>query len=160
DQPAVTALALTAFKGDPKSRYQGAEPPWMQAGYDFILGCARPDGGIHRSNLVTYNKSISMLALLVANKPAYDPVLRKARQFLVGLQGDFGEKGKLDDIFDGGIGYGTRYEHSDMGNTLAALEALYYSKRLTEDKNFANAHDLNWDAAIRFLQNCQNLPAY
>ena len=160
NQPAVTALALTAFKGDPKNRYRTTEPVWLKKGYEFLLASVQPDGGIHRSNLVTYNTSISMMALLVANKTEYDPVIRKARGFLVGLQRDFGEKGKLDDVFDGGIGYGSKYEHSDMGNTLAALEALYYSKRLGEDKNLADAQDLNWAAAIQFLQNCQNLPAY
>lgn len=160
DQPAITAMALTAFKGDPKTRYQTPEPAWLKKGYGFVLGCVKPDGSIHRTNLVTYSTSISMMALLASGNPEYDPVVRKARQFLVGLQRDFGEKGKLDDVFDGGIGYGSRYEHSDMGNTLAALEALYYSKRLVEDKNLADAHDLDWAAAIHFLQNCQNLPAY
>ncbi len=160
DQPAVTALALTAFKGDPKKRYQTTEPVWLKRGYEFLLASVQPDGGIHRSNLVTYNTSISMMALLAANRVEYDPVILKARGFLVGLQRDFGAKGKLDDVFDGGIGYGSKYEHSDMGNTLAALEALYYSKRLGEDKNLADAQDLNWAAAIQFLQNCQNLPAY
>ena len=160
DQPAVTALALTAFKGDPKKRYQTTEPVWLKKGYSFLLASVQPDGGIHRSNLVTYNTSISMMALLAANKVEYDPVILNARGFLVGLQRDFGAKGKLDDVFDGGIGYGSKYEHSDMGNTLAALEALYYSKRLGEDKNLADAQDLNWAAAIQFLQNCQNLPAY
>ncbi len=160
DQPAVTALALTAFKGDPKKRYQTTEPVWLKRGYEFLLASVQPDGGIHRSNLVTYNTSISMMALLAANKVEYDPVILKARGFLMGLQRDFGAKGKLDDVFDGGIGYGSKYEHSDMGNTLAALEALYYSKRLGEDKNLADAQDLNWAAAIQFLQNCQNLPAY
>jgi squalene-hopene/tetraprenyl-beta-curcumene cyclase len=120
----------------------------------------RPDGGIHRSNLVTYNTAVSMMALLAVNEPRYDPVLRRARQFLVGLQGDFGEKGKVDDVFDGGIGYGSKYEHSDMGNTLAALEALYYSKHLVPEKPQGDSRDLNWAAAIHFLQNCQNLPAY
>lgn len=160
DQPAVTALALTAFKGNPKNRYQANEPAWLKRGYTFVAGCAKPDGGIHQTNLVTYNTSISMMALLAANKPEYDPILRKARGFLVGLQRDFGEKGKTDDVLDGGIGYGSKYEHSDMGNTLAALEALYYSKRLIEDKNLADTRDLDWAAAIQFLQNCQNLPAY
>jgi len=47
-----------------------------------------------------------------------------------------------------------------MAHTLAALEALYYSRHLVEDKNLADARDLNWAAAIHFLQNCQNLPAY
>ena len=160
DQPAVTALALTAFKGDPKERYRSPEPAWLKRGYDFVLASAQPDGGIHRSNLVTYNTSISMMALLAANKSAYEPVIRRARGFLVGLQRDFGEKGRLDDVFDGGIGYGSKYEHSDMGNTLAALEAIHYSRHLNTDKNPADAKDLDWAAAIRFLQNCQNLTAY
>lgn len=161
EQPAVTALALTAFKGDPKNRYRAAEPAWLMKGYSFILASAQRDGGIHRSNLVTYNTSISMMALIAANRPEYDPVIRRARAFLVGLQRDFGDKGRLDDVFDGGIGYGSKYEHSDMGNTLAALEAIHHSRHLVADqKQLADAQDLDWAAAIQFLQNCQNLPAY
>src|SRR5439155_4675213 len=114
----------------------------------------------HQTNLVTYNTAISMMALLAANKKEYEPILRKGRQFLAGLQGDFDTQGKIDNVFDGGIGYGTKYPHSDMANTLAALEALYYSKHLLNDENLADARDLNWQAAIHFLQNCQNLPAY
>ena len=160
DHPAVSALALMAFQGEPNGKYRGAQPGWMKKGYGFILGCAQPTGGIHTTNLVTYNTAASMMALLTANQPEYEPVIRKARQFLIGLQGDFGAKGKLDSPFDGGIGYGTRYEHSDMGNTLSALEALYYSKHLAEDKNLAEVKDLNWEAAIHFIQSCQNLPGH
>jgi squalene-hopene/tetraprenyl-beta-curcumene cyclase len=152
DQPAVTALALVAFKGDPRNRFKDPEPAWIRKGYDYVLSCVQPDGGIHRTNLVTYNTSISMLALLAAEKPAYDPIVRKARAYLVGLQG------RSDDVFDGGIGYGSKYQHSDMGNTLQALEALYHSRHLAR-KDVASAEpDLNWQAAIKFLQNCQNLP--
>jgi squalene-hopene/tetraprenyl-beta-curcumene cyclase len=160
DHPAITALALMAFKGEPGGRFQRSEPAWLRRGYAYVLSCVRPDGGIHRSNLVTYNTAISMMALLAADQPEHDAILRRARRFLVGLQNDLGVKGQADDVCDGGIGYGTQYQHSDMGNTLAALEALYYSKRLVEDQALAEARDLNWAAAIRFLQNCQNLPAY
>src|SRR4051812_40548795 len=160
DQPAVTALALAAYQGDPARTPTAREPGWVQNGYEFILNSAKPDGSIFRTNLVTYNTSLCMMALLAANKPEYEPILRKARRFLIGLQGDFGEKGKTDTVFDGGIGYGSKYEHSDMGNTLAALEALYYSKHLARDSTLADNADLNWKAAIQFLQNCQNLPAY
>ncbi|HZO85236.1 MAG TPA: prenyltransferase/squalene oxidase repeat-containing protein [Verrucomicrobiae bacterium] len=152
EHPAVTALALVAFKGDPRKRFKDPEPAWMQRGYDYLLGCARPDGGIHRTNLVTYNTSIAMVGLLAAEKPAYDPVIRKARAYLVGLQG------KSDDVFDGGIGYGSKYQHSDMGNTLQALEALYHSRHLALKDVASPEPDLNWQAAIKFLQNCQNLP--
>lgn len=158
DQPAVTALALTAVLGDPAGRFTNQWPAWVQRGFAFLLGNVQPDGGIHRSNLVTYNTAISLVALMAANRPEYDPTARNARQFLVRLQRDVGEKGRADDVFDGGIGYGTKYEHSDMGNTLAALEALYYSRRLAKDEPRAGERDLNWAAAIQFLQNCQNLP--
>ena len=153
DQPAVTALALVAFKGDPRGRFKDPEPAWMRKSYDFLLSCVQPDGGIHRSNLVTYNTSIAMLALLAADKPAYDPVIRKARAYLVHLQG------RSDGVFDGGIGYGSKYEHSDMGNTLQALEAIYHSQHLARKDVASPEPDLNWQAAIKFLQNCQNLPS-
>lgn len=158
DHPAVTALALMAWAGRPEGSPAPA-PTGLKRGHDFLLQCVQPEGGIHRSNLVTYNTALSMMALLAAREPAYDGVIRRARQFLIGLQSDFGEKGRMDDVFDGGIGYGTKYSHSDMGNTLAALEALHYSRHLVRDQNVREP-DLNWEAAIRFLQNCQNLPAY
>ena len=160
DQPALTALALLAFKGEPGDRYQASEPDWLKRGYACILRDVQPDGGIHHSNLVTYNTALCLMALLAANQPEYEPIVLRARQFLVRLQVDLGDKGKTDTVFDGGVGYGTHYEHSDMGNTLAALEALHYSRRLIEDKNPAEARDLNWAAAVAFLQNCQNLPGY
>ncbi len=160
DTPALTALALIAFEGDPRGRYHKTKPAWLDRSYSYLLDCVQPDGGIHRTNLVTYNTSICLLALQFAANPAYSPVVLNARRFLIGLQGDFGEKGKLDSPFDGGIGYGTKYEHSDMGNTLQALEALYYSKQLVADKNLAGAAELNMAAAIHFLQRCQNLPSH
>jgi len=65
--------------------------------------------------------------------------------------------GKLDTPWDGGIGYSHAAGRSDMNNTLTALEALYHSKHLVEDKG-GSEKDLNWAAAIQFIQNCQNLP--
>jgi squalene-hopene/tetraprenyl-beta-curcumene cyclase len=98
------------------------------------------------------------MALLAADRPDYELLIRKARAFLIGLQQDFGERGKTDKVFDGGIGYGSHYDHSDMGNTLQALEAIYVSRVLAPGKELAEMRDLNWAAAIQFLQNCQNLP--
>ncbi|MEI7729346.1 MAG: prenyltransferase/squalene oxidase repeat-containing protein [Verrucomicrobiota bacterium] len=157
--PAMTAMSLLCFKGDPAGRFAKDEPAFIRRGYAFLLANVKPDGGIYHSNYVTYNTAISMLALLAANRAEYDPVILKARRFLVGLQSDFGEPGKMDTPFDGGIGYGSRYKHSDMGNTLAALEALYYSERLVKDAP-GKEPELNYEAAIHFLQNCQNLPTH
>jgi squalene-hopene/tetraprenyl-beta-curcumene cyclase len=161
DHPALTALALVALQGEPTGRHRGFDNQATRTGYEFLLSCVKPDGSITgKGELATYNTAVSMLALLAANRTEYKPVILRARRFLIGLQNDFGEAGKTDDVFDGGIGYGNNYPHSDMGNTLFALEALYYSKQLAADQGLADAKDLNWPAVIHFIQNCQNLPSY
>ena len=154
--PTVTCgiVGAAPFPLDEYRQVNALREPIRDAVLDEVR--VRPDGGIHKSNLVTYNTAISMTALGAASKPEYHAIIRNARSFLIGLQRDFGEKGKLDDVYDGGIGYGSKYTHSDMGNTLAALEALYYSKQFAADKD--SGRDLNWAAAIQFLQNCQKPP--
>jgi squalene-hopene/tetraprenyl-beta-curcumene cyclase len=159
DHPALTALALVAISGaqGPDTR---SESPALEKGYEYLLGCVRPDGAIYgKPELVNYNTAVSILALLAANRAEYHPLILNARRYLIGLQSIWGEEGKTDDVFEGGIGYGSTYKHSDMSNTMQALEALYYSRHLVKDTTLA-APDLNWEAAIRFIQNCQNLPAY
>lgn len=160
DHPAITALALTALNGDPSGRAAKVNPAAMKKGFAFILSTAQPDGGFYVRELANYNTAVSMMALLTAKDPAHDAALRKARAFLVGSQIDFGEAGKLDTPLDGGIGYGSKYKHSDLNNTLLALEALYYSKHLMADRPAGESKDLDWKAAIAFLQNCQNLPSH
>jgi squalene-hopene/tetraprenyl-beta-curcumene cyclase len=159
EYPAVSALALTAFQGDASKFYRAKYQQNIKKGYDYLLKNARPDGGIYAKDLANYNTSISMMALLMANNPAYDPAVKKARNFLVGLQDDFGKKGMGDDPLDGGIGYGGSYKHSDLVNTSYALEALHYSRYLKSDvTNDPEAKDLNWKAAEQFISRCQNLP--
>ncbi|MEW6305564.1 MAG: prenyltransferase/squalene oxidase repeat-containing protein [Verrucomicrobiota bacterium] len=158
DHPAVTALALMAFQGHPEGKYRKGSPQFLKKGYEFVLSHRQADGGIYVKDLPNYNTALSMMALVAANDPKHEATLRAARKYLVGLQWDFDEKGKTDNPLDGGIGYGSRYPHSDMSNTLLALEALYYTKHLAKDA--PDAGDLNWAAAIQFIQNCQNLPAY
>jgi squalene-hopene/tetraprenyl-beta-curcumene cyclase len=158
DHPAITGLALVALQGDPSGK---PREKVLEKGYNYLLSCAQPDGSIYRKEeLVNYNTSISMMAFLASGKQEYNPLLRNARNFIAGLQSDFGEPGKLDSPFDGGIGYGTKYSHSDMANTLQALEALYHSRHLVADQNFPGARELNWEAAIHFIQSCQNLPSH
>lgn len=155
DHPAVTALCLTALQGG--SRPAKAEV--LKKGYAFVLSCVNPDGSISgKGELLNYNTALSVVALVAAKNPDYKPVIARARQFLVSMQIDMGEPGQVDTPFDGGVGYGSKYKHSDMGNTLAALEALYLSKQLFADEGLAAARDLNWAAAVNFIQNCQNLP--
>ena len=156
DQPAVSGLALVALNG---KKSDAEELAALKKGYAFILRNAHDDGSFHTGKgMVNYNTSIALLALVSANDDQYRPQILAARKYLIGTQIDLGEKGKMDSPFDGGVGYGSRYEHSDMSNTLQALEALYYSKRFAADS--PEKSDLDWKAAIHFLQNCQNLPSH
>ena len=97
--------------------------------------------------------------MLASGDAKYNPTVIKARQFLVRQQWDLGVKGKTDHPLDGGVGYGNSYPHGDLNNTLTALEAIYYSRHLVKDTPEAK-NDLNWKAAISFIQNCQNLSSH
>ncbi len=158
EHPAVTALALIAWQGNPNKPKQ--TPKWIEQGYKFLLTHVQPDGSIYvpGKGLANYNTSLCMMALLAANDKKHNPTLLKARAFLAKQQWDLGEKDKQDHPFDGGVGYGGRYPHSDLNNTLSALEALHFTRHLVKDA--PPQDDLNWKAAIGFIQNCQNLPSH
>lgn len=163
DYPALTALVLTGCMGEPSGAVRNHPPEFIKRGYEYLVGCAQPDGGIYKTNLANYNTSLAIMALLAARDSKYEKTLLRARNFVVGQQNDMGEKGKMDTSVDGGIGYGSR-GHSDMSNTLMALEAIYYSKFLAEKHRetaaSAEMQELNWTAVVEFIQRCQNLPSH
>lgn len=160
DHPALTALVLTAFMADPSGRAKINPPAGVASGYQYLTSCVQPDGGIYRAGLANYNTAVAVTALVAAYNESYQPVLRRARNFLVGLQQDLGEPGTADDPYDGGIGYGDRYRHSDLSNTVFALEAIHYTKFLAGDQSPGGEayKELNWGAAVKFIERCQNLP--
>jgi len=160
DHPALTALVLMAFTADPGPRYRSNSPPSLSRGYRFLIDSVQPNGSIHRGTLVNYNTALSATALAAAGDPAYDEILRNARNYLVNSQVDLGEKRAADTPFDGGVGYGSKYPHSDLNNTLVALEAIRATDFLDRDAGRKPGPSLDWAAAVRFIQNCQNLPAY
>uniref|UniRef100_A0A832EIF2 Cycloartenol synthase n=1 Tax=Desulfacinum infernum TaxID=35837 RepID=A0A832EIF2_9BACT len=162
DHPALTALVLTAFMGDPTGRVRASMPEGVKKGYAFLFKCVQPDGGIYVKDLPNYNTAVSMMALVSAYNPSYEPVLRKARNYLIASQWDFEAKGKTDHPMDGGIGYGSKGQQPDLSNTMMALEAIHYTKFLTKDLGDKDNEykQLNWQAVRTFIQRCQNLPQY
>jgi squalene-hopene/tetraprenyl-beta-curcumene cyclase len=142
--------------GEPTDRYRSHPTAGITNGYAWLLASAQPDGSIFRNQLINYNTSISMMALVMARNPAYDDVLRRARGYLSKSQLDLDESGKVDNVMDGGFGYSHTNKAADLSNTILALEAMRATERLAKDGQ-AGARDLNWEAAIQFLQNCQNL---
>jgi squalene-hopene/tetraprenyl-beta-curcumene cyclase len=159
DYPALTALPLWAYMGDPGGNPHSSpaeKPDYIRKGYDFITASVQPDGGIYRKGLANYNTSISLVALVLARDPKYDPIIRAAHDFVIGQQA----KGMADPSMDGGIGYGptgAARAHPDLSNTVIALEAIRRSEAIA-NKERPGGPKLDWDAAIQFIQRCQNLP--
>jgi squalene-hopene/tetraprenyl-beta-curcumene cyclase len=158
--PAITALGAAAFRLQPGAREQTIQPAAVKKAYGYLLSCVQPDGGIYRKDLPSYNTSVSLMALVLANRGEFQPAILNARKFIISLQDNLNEPGKPDNVFDGGIGYGKSDKNPDLSNTSLALEALALTKNYTKDKNLPEGSDLNWQAAIRFIQCCQNLPSH
>lgn len=156
--PAISALALASILRDPGFDREAALPDWIDKGYQYIRSCQKLDGGIYGKGLATYNTSTSIMALIALGDKEDEQLILKARAFLINQQTDWGNKGETDDQFDGGIGYGGSYAHSDMSNTYLAMEAIFHTKQLAADTANGKQPKLDWEAALEFVSRCQNLP--
>jgi squalene-hopene/tetraprenyl-beta-curcumene cyclase len=130
----------------------------VDRGYTFILSCVQPDGGIYKKEVQSYNTSVVLSALALRNRADDRVVIQNARRYLIGLQVGDAPSGEGSSAFSGGIGYGGTEKRPDLSNTSLALEALYETRPTVKDAHGVKAPDLNWKAALRFVQNCQNLP--
>lgn len=157
EHPALTALPLTAILRDPALDLSEPLSENIEKGFAWLLSQQKENGGIYTEGLATYNTSTSIMALLAKGEKELESNILKARGFLVGQQTDWGESGNTDTRFDGGIGYGGTYKHSDMSNTYLALEALYHTKRLAHDSEHGKQPELDWESALTFISRCQNL---
>ncbi len=155
--PAFTALALTAATRDPNLDRKAAFPEHIEKGFTWLLAQQKEDGGIYNRGLSVYNTATAVTALVAAGREAYEPAIVKARKHLIDNQWDIGQKKETDNPNDGGVGYGSSKEHTDMSNTYLAIEALALSKKVIEDGKHGDQPDLDWDAAVTFLSRCQNL---
>ena len=155
--PAFTALALTAATRDPNLDRKAAFPEHIEKGYNWLLSQQKPDGGIYNRGLSVYNTATAVTALVSAERENYDAAIIKARKHLIDNQWDIGQKKETDNLNDGGVGYGSKNDHTDMSNTYLAIEALALSKKVIEDGKHGDQPDLDWGAAVKFLSRCQNL---
>lgn len=165
EHPALTGLVTYAFLGSREYGGKGERPEFLKKSLDFILRNAKENGAIFDKELPNYNTAICIMALMAAGDPAYHPYIVKGRRYLVTEQDDKGVKGVTDQMYDGGVGYGTK-DHPDLSNTYMALEALRLTEAVESDQagkgdlKTAPQQGLNWEAALKFIERCQNLPAY
>lgn len=155
--PAFTALALTAASRDPNLDRKAPFPEHIEKGFTWLLAQQKEDGGIYNRGLSVYNTATSVTALVAAGREGYEPAIVKARKHLIDNQWDLDKKKETDNVNDGGIGYGSKNDHTDMSNTYLAIEALALSKKVIEDGKHGDQPDLDWDAAVTFLSRSQNL---
>lgn len=147
DNPGITALAATALLR------QTGKTPASQAAHvtralEYLKSLQKPDGGIYIRDLPHYITSVAAMAFVASGRPEYQPVIEKARAFLVEQVIDEGEGYTPKDKFYGGVGYG-----SDLRPDLANVE---YALRALKETGLAKDHGA-WEKAIKFLQRTQNL---
>jgi squalene-hopene/tetraprenyl-beta-curcumene cyclase len=159
---AFTGLALASLMVDPNRLPSGSLPTEMEKGYAFLLKNVQPDGGIYVQARANYNTSLALLALSFhpEAKGKLSPVIKGARRYLIGRQMDLDTPGTTDNPLDGGIGYGDdKGSHADLSNTHFVLEALKAAETVLADTGSLEGEPkLNFNAAITFIERCQNRP--
>ncbi|MGB6220576.1 prenyltransferase/squalene oxidase repeat-containing protein [Haloferula sp.] len=155
--PAFTALALTAAVRDPSLDLKKPFPEYIDKGFKWLLDQQKEDGGIYNRGLSVYNTATAVTALTSAARDVYEPAIVRGRNHLISQQWDIDKPKETDNPNDGGIGYGSKNDRSDLSNTYLAIEALALSKQVIEDGKFGDQPDLNWEAALTFVTRCQNL---
>lgn len=169
DDPAITALVVTAMMGSGEEKC-AADSPAVSKALDYIRGFARPDGGIYKEGYANYTTNLCVMALVEAGRPDDAELLKRARAFLLGLQADDGEDIARDNVQYGGWGYEKHAEEegmhtADMSNTQFTIEALKRLQEVAEEDKWdagtgeggRTATELAFDKAIVFLERCQNL---
>lgn len=147
EQPGISALVVASLlKSD-----VGVDDPMVAKGLEHLESFIQSDGGIYRpeSSHKNYETSISLVAFDAANRDGrYDAVLRKATDFLKGLQWDDDEGADRTDPRFGGAGYGG-HKRPDLSNTSFFIEALITAGVSRDDPAIQNA--------LVFVSRCQNL---
>ena len=154
--PAMTALALQALHTARDSKYA----PVIDKAVAFVLTHVQPNGGIYTpipnrrgGGLANYNTAICMTALASLNHPDLTPVLLNARAFMA-------ESQELNDgDFKGGFGYDRDNDraYADITNTSFALEAMRATQKLEDERPAGQDKvDINWEAALSFVEGLQN----
>ncbi|MDH3583238.1 MAG: hypothetical protein OER86_03395, partial [Phycisphaerae bacterium] len=150
--PAVTAMIVSGMLGHPGI---DREDPTVAKALTYILSRQKDDGGIYDRVLANYNTSICLMALgPIGEDPDIKPVVKKAHDFLRGLQwspdrkDDEGEIVDKDHPFFGGQGYG-KHGRPDLSNTIMMIAGLHDSG--------LNCNDPAYTRAMSFISQLQGV---
>jgi squalene-hopene/tetraprenyl-beta-curcumene cyclase len=140
----VTGIAAEALSLPPLA--QPADHPALKGAWAYTIRFKQPDGGIYNPEEGLANYCTSQALRLAVALKVQDPALVTGMQnYLRALQNR-----TAGSIAEGGIGYGSRGAgHEDLSNTSYAVQALRSSG--------VPASDPQMQAALKFLERCQNL---
>jgi squalene-hopene/tetraprenyl-beta-curcumene cyclase len=127
------------------------DDPVVANGLKFLASSQQPSGGIHApaSRHQNYETCIALLALSQANTDGrYNAAIKRAEEFLRGLQWDAGEGIETSDDTFGGAGYDSK-QRPDMSNTQFLIEALRSAGAAPDDPALQKA--------LIFVSRAQNL---
>jgi squalene-hopene/tetraprenyl-beta-curcumene cyclase len=135
-KPAFTALVVDAIVHGPDRLNE--ETPFIARAVKAIISHQKENGGIYTPGLGldNYSTSASIMALTGLKNPEHEQVIRRARDFVLGVQHT-----------SGGMGYGSGGE-ADMSNTAMSLEALHEAG-VPEDSDA-------FKRVAAFISRCQN----
>ena len=156
--PALTALPLWALSGAAAAQgeaFRAKSEGARKKAAEFVLKTQRPDGGFYvpkpgrgGSGLGNYNPSVCLAALFDSGL-APKSALLKARAYIASSQL------AGDDTMAGGFGYDkvSRRRYADLSNTAYAMSAMAKTASLEEFRMGGERVDLDWDMALRFVEN-------
>jgi hypothetical protein len=143
--PGITALVAAGLIRNGVS----SDDPLVARSLAYLEKSVKQDGGIYEKGLANYTTSVALLAFKEANTNGkYDTVVKKASDFLKGLQFDESQIPEDDPKF-GGVGYDPKDKRPDLSNTQYFVEALLAAGVSKDDPAVQRA--------LKFVNRCQNL---
>lgn len=144
--PGFTALAVVAYANSHR-KYRSDDGPFVRNALERLASLQKKDGSIFERDSANYVTSIALSAFASVGEERWQPVMEKARDFIVNLQAREDTGYRPGDKFYGGVGYGGD-ERPDLSNAQFAIEAVR-AAGLPEDHPF-------YKRALKFLERSQN----
>lgn len=158
--PALSGLAVWALvRGGEENEAA------IVKGVDYILLCTHDNGAIfvepgeqrRGGGLSNYNTAICMVALNEVGRSDLIPHVLRAREFIAA-----GQFLAPESMYHGGMGYDadTDRAYADLSNSYIAYEAMRLTERAEDFRTEGERADLDWTAALQFVQRVHNHPEF
>ncbi|MFO1051520.1 MAG: prenyltransferase/squalene oxidase repeat-containing protein [Planctomycetota bacterium] len=145
----LSALALGALQTKPAAARSEIEKKVIDEGLHALVDAQKEDGSIGDRN-TNYTTCAAVLALHASGREEFEPAIKKARKYVVGIQNVESRGYARGDRDYGSIGYGGS-QRGDLSNLHFAIEALRVAGAGPDDESIQKA--------VVFLQRTQNLKA-